>query len=223
MGSRVGWSMVTCGGSDRADEHKNLPYRLLFPYAGVRQALAGSETFFGFMQQLRAEFGEVFAHFGDSDVVSLVNPDGDGRSVFDRYSDAIRSSRVGGESSPLVWLGGAVGYRAAPVDGGRDAAAGQGPDVAAKLTVLLSFVHKLLAGAVGYFSEQNVVLNTGYLGPVQTGDGRVVDGLLASMSQPTAQRLQRLTWVTGCIIGWASWGWTRRGIRSSWPTRRRGC
>jgi len=174
-----------------------LEYRLLFPYAGVQHALAGSETFYRYMQQLRAEFGEVFAHFGDSDVVSLVKPWGGGRSVFDVYADEIHRSRsrVGDRRSPLVRLGGAAGYSAAEVDYGLDGVAKGSPSVAAKLTVLLSQAHQLWAGVLdqgkypmGYFSEQNVLFNTRYMGKVLTRDG-VQAGLLSSMSQEAAVKL----------------------------------
>src|SRR6266571_251190 len=42
---------------------------------------------------------------------------------------------------------------------------------------------------MGYFTEQNVLFNTRYMGKVQTRDG-VVDGLLSSMSQETALEVQ---------------------------------
>ncbi|MEU4643346.1 hypothetical protein [Micromonospora sp. NPDC023814] len=171
-----------------------LRYRLNFPHAGVQQAIVGSLTFLGYLRELRASHGEVFVHFGDSDVVSLVNPrGGNTRSVFDRYIEEIRASRAGGRHSPLVRLGGAIAYSETEIDGPNHVGE---PSFEAKLTVLLAETHQLWSAVLAqgvypmaYFIEPNTAVNTRYLGQLRRPDGAVVDGLLGSMSQRVAQQM----------------------------------
>src|SRR3954447_2175852 len=185
------WRQLRAGG-------RRLKYKLNFPHAGVQHAMVASRTFQVYMEQLGRSCGEVFAHFGDSDVVSLVNPrGGNTRSVFDRFAEEISRSRVDGRPSPLVRVGGAVGYSAAEVDGHRDGVGdGAEPSFEAKLTVLLAEVHQIWAEVLsrgvypmGYFTEQNTLINTRFLGDLLKPDGEIVSGLLPSMSQDTAQRV----------------------------------
>ena len=123
-------------------------FRLNFPHGAVSQALVGSETFLGYMVELRAKYGEVFAHFGDSDVVSLTNPrGGNTRSVFERLTEEIQRSREGEERSRLVRLGGAISYSPVDIDG-KDHVGG--PSVEAKLTVLLAQAHELWSAVLAH-------------------------------------------------------------------------
>ena len=169
--------------------------RLSFPFAGAQHALVASPTFWGYLQQLRALVGDVFVHFGDSDVISLVNPrGGNTRSVFDRLEEEIRQSRPrADEPSRLVRLGGSVTYSPREIDSYRSQAdAAPGPSFVARVNMVLVHAHQLWARELAsqnlaYFIESNTAVNASLLGPVLTGDGRKVPGLLASMSQQAAQ------------------------------------
>ena len=196
-----------------------LEYRLSFPHAGASHSLVASETFLSYFDQLRASNGEVFVHFGDSDVISLVNGrDGSTRSVFDRFRQEVQRSRIGGQPSPLVRLAGAVGYSAAEIDGSRDGTdTGAEPSFDAKLTVLLAEAHQVWAQVLSdgryplaYFIESNTLLNTRHLGD-----------LLDSLSQQTAETVGGFDFSYGLHRGLRRQGQAGSAI-SSFSSRRLG-
>ena len=171
-------------------------YRLNFPFAGVQQALVGSKTFWAYLQQLRASFGEVFVHFGDSDVVSLINPrGGNTRSVFDRFDEEIRRARAEQPPTRVVRLGGSITYSPQEIDSyRRGEEPGGEPSFVAKFNMVLVQANELWSQVLtrlglAYYLEANTALNADLLGPLRTADGQIVDGLLAAMSQQTAQTL----------------------------------
>jgi hypothetical protein len=148
-----------------------VPQGRRFPFAGVRQALVGGGAALARLRELWRYNDEVFVHIGDGDVVSLASPAGGGLSVLGRYRAEIEGSRADGPSS-LVRLGGGYEFSADEVDYGPRGVRPPGAPVsdAAKLTLVFAEADQqqreiLSRGQfpMGYFSEQNTLLNSRYL------------------------------------------------------------
>ncbi|HMH90787.1 MAG TPA: hypothetical protein VK586_06830, partial [Streptosporangiaceae bacterium] len=165
------------------------PYWRRFPYAGVRQAMLASGAALERLRELWRVNDEVWIHSGDSDVVDTTNPaGGNAVSLLARYSQEIRGSAVDGPSS-LVRLGG--GYAFSPVElqyGPRGAPPTGEPEQlgdAARMTLLLSeadnLQREIMSGGrypMGYFTEQNTLLNSRY-----------VEQFISAMGQDVASAL----------------------------------
>ena len=134
-----------------------------YPYAGVRHAMVTGAAAGVLLAELRAVAGEVWVHFGDSDVISL-------GSVLARFAEEIGASRVGGGSSGLVRLGGGFDYSVDEIE--RYVAGYRRPVVAVapgslafatKLTMLVNEADQLFraimadgADRMAFFSERTL-------------------------------------------------------------------
>ncbi|HET6213543.1 MAG TPA: hypothetical protein VFE14_11835 [Micromonosporaceae bacterium] len=165
-------------------------YRLRFPFAGVRQAMLASWSALSRLLELWLCNGEVFILLCDSDVVDTTNPAGGNRvSLLPRYAQEIRDSASEGPS-PLVRVGGGYDFSPEELEYGPRGAAPPGTPPGrlsddARLTLVLVEADQLQRQIMdrgdqpmGYFSEQNLLLNSRYVEQVISALGQDVANAL---------------------------------------------